>query len=277
MRGEFRGVWGESWGAIWFPLTESEFAPADIFCELYRELATCFSTPPSLEELADIIDDPTSSWKAFEESASVEFSNETALVRFFENAFEVIQDLQGDELSNLYFSLLANFVEKYSLGYSLRRPCSLSPTLPGMFADLASSLKRLADGDAHLAKLYRAHEESIRDLRFGATEERISTCINKQFMLLEAVASSTEAVTATTLGGMCDQLSAWPHVTIKESLKKLYGFACDYPGIRHGGNPAAQIRGIEARDLLALSILMMGYSPYLTESLDPNLPSLVEA
>jgi hypothetical protein len=187
----------------------------------------------------------------------------------------VLDDLQGDELANRYFGLLSDFIEKYSLGYSLRRPCALSPTLPGMFADLVSALRRLTSTNEHLAALYRAHEEAVRDLRFGATDERIKTCISKQFMLLEAIAAA-DNVAGKTLGDMCDQVASWPHATIKDSLKKLYGFASDYPGIRHAGNPAGQLRGIETRDIAALSILLMGYSPYLTAALQTNLASLME-
>ena len=276
MRGEFIGVWPETWEAIWRPLTEVGEIPADVYCDLYRELSSAFAEPPSVEALADIIDDHQQSRQALIDSKNARFSSERALVRFFEAAHDVLDDLQGDELTNRYFGLLSDFIEKYSLGYSLRRPCALSPTLPGMFADLAGALKRLAGTDEHLASLYRAHDEAVRDLRLGATEERIKTCIGKQFMLLEAIASVAGGVEGQTLGEMCNNVTTWPHATIKDSLKKLYGFSSDYPGIRHAGNPAGRLRGIEARDLAALSILLMGYSPYLTAALETNLASLVE-
>jgi hypothetical protein len=276
MRGEFVPIWSDAWDAIWLPLAESEAAPPDMFCELYRELAASFAEPPSIEALADVIDDRRQSREAFEHSGNIRFASEKALVRFLEAAHGVLDDLQGDELANRYFGLLSDFIEKYSLGYALRRPCALSPTLPGMFADLAGALKRLASTDEHLALLYRAHDEAVRDLRLGATEERIKTCISKQFMLLEAIASVAGGVEGLTLGEMCNNVTTWPHATIKDSLKKLYGFSSDYPGIRHAGNPAGRLRGIEARDLAALSIMLMGYSPYLTAALETNLASLVE-
>ena len=49
-------------------------------------------------------------------------------------------ELVGDELSNRYFNLLAGFIDKFSLGYDLRRPCTLCPTLPGVFASLVRDL-----------------------------------------------------------------------------------------------------------------------------------------
>lgn len=276
MRGEFIGVWPETWGGIWQPLTEVEGVPSDVFCDLYRELSEAFAEIPDVGVLADVIDDPQQSRQALKDTQATQFASEKALVRFFEATFDILEDLQGDELANRYFGLLSAFIEKYSLGYSLRRPCALSPTLPGIFADLTSALKRLVCTNAHLASLYRAHEEAVRDLRFGATEERIKTCISKQINLMEAIASTSEEVTKLTLGDMCDQLNSWPHATIRESLKKLYGFASNYPGIRHAGNPAGQLRGIETRDLAALSILLMGYSAYLTDALETNLAALVD-
>lgn len=271
MSGEFVGVWSETWEDIWLPLAESEAAPPDLFCELYRELATAFAKPLSIEAMADVIDDREQSWKAFERASDAEFASETVLVRFFEAAHEILYDLKGDELANHYYVLLTDFIEKYNLGYSLRRPCALSPTLSGIFADLTRSLKSLANTDEHLAGLFHAHEEAVRDLRFGATEERIKTCISRQFMVLEAIASTADGVKANTLGDMCNQLTYWPHATIKASLKSLYGFASDYPGIRHAGNPSGRLRSIEPRDFVALSILLIGYSPYLTSALDIKL------
>ena len=51
-------------------------------------------------------------------------------------------------------------------------------------------------------------------------------------------------------------------------MKNLYGFASDYPGIRHGGTPANAIRTIEMRDMVAMTILLAGFTPYLTDQLN---------
>jgi len=53
-------------------------------------------------------------------------------------------------------------------------------------------------------------------------------------MLLEAIASAADDLTARTLGDMCDQVRSSPHATVKGSLEKLYGFASDYPGVSAG-------------------------------------------
>src|SRR5437016_2559361 len=51
MRGEFIGVWSETWREIWLPLIDHEHVPKDIFCELYRELAVALRDPPGAEAL----------------------------------------------------------------------------------------------------------------------------------------------------------------------------------------------------------------------------------
>lgn len=271
MRGELTYVWSETWREIWRPLIDQEGIPNDIFCELYRELAPALKLTPSIEELADVIDDPLRSRDLFENSSSLSFGGERQLVVFFESIHEIFEDLGGDELSNRYFNLLAGFLEKFSLRYELRRPCALCPTLPGVFASLMRNLRTVANQDSHIASLMNEFEDAVRDLRHGQTDGRIKTCMNKQFMLLEALGASSPDVTSSTLGSMCDELNGWPHVTVKESLKKLYGFSSNYPGIRHGGNAAGKLRDVDTRDLVAMSIMLAGFTPYLSNELNTDM------
>ena len=189
MRGEFIGVWSETWREIWLPLIDHEGVPEDIFCELYRELAGSPKKPgalrvtPSLEVLADIIDSPAQGRAAFEGTAGEALSSESALVRFLEAAHPALDDLDGDALSNRYFNLLAAFIEKFSLRYDLRCPCALCPTLPGLLTNLVQHMRSASQADAHLAKLNHEFEEALRDLKHGRTESRIKSCLTKQYIL----------------------------------------------------------------------------------------------
>jgi hypothetical protein len=279
MRGEFVVVWSETWREIWLPLINEplgesgESVPEDIFCELYRVLAGDPKHPgalrktPSVEDLADIVDSPPQSREAFERICAGDLAGEQVLVAFLESVYDSLEDLGGDELSNCYFNLLATFIVKFSLRYDLRRPCILCPTLPGVFASLMRDLRTLTRQDPNLDQLMKDYEDAVRDLRFGCTDGRIKTCIGKQFMLLEAIGALDPNVTKNTLGDMCDQVTSWPHAMIKESLKKLYGFASDYPGIRHGGRAKGVLRTIDMRDMVAMSILLAGFTPYLERRL----------
>jgi hypothetical protein len=273
MRGEFIGVWAEAWREIWLPLVDEPIGeqavavPEDIFCELYRELAGALKSPPSIQELADTIDDRLQSRQAFERMPADHLAGERELVVFFEAVYDALDEFGGDELTNRYFNLLASFIAKFSLRYDLRRPCILCPTLPGVFASLMRDLRALASEDPHLDQLMKDYDDAVRDLRFGCTDGRIKTCIGKQFMLLEAIGAIDPGVTKNTLGDMCDQVTSWPHATIRESLKKLYGFASDYPGIRHGSRAKGALRAIDMRDMVAMSIMLAGFTPYLDRRL----------
>ena len=277
MRGEFIGVWSETWREMWQPLIEQplgedgEGVPEDLFCELYRELARALKTPLSDETLAYIINDPAQSRKAFEETTAADFAGERALVGFFESAYDALDELGGDELSNRYFNLLERFIDKFSLRYDLRRPCTLCPTLPGVFASLVRDLRALTSQDPHLDALMKEFENALRDLRHDCSDGRIKTCIQKQVNLMEAIGRSFPGVSGTMLGRICDEVGTWPHEKLKAAMKDLYGFASDYPGIRHGGTPANALRAIDMRDMVAMSILLTGFTPYLTNNLDSEV------
>lgn len=265
MRGDLIGVWPETWSAIWSKLGRSAAAPEDLFCELYRELVPSLRTQPTVEELAEIVVDPARARVAFRKTKQTDLTSEIALLRFLEGAHGVLDDVGGDALANRYFNLLSSFVERFSLRYDLRRPCSICPTLPGVFASLMRDLRSLTTADAHLNGLMRDFENAVRDLRDDRSDGRIKTCIQKQVNLLEALGGRCAGVNRTTLGEICNQLGNWPHSAVSASLKSLYGFASDYPGIRHAGNPKGVVRNIDMRDLVAISVLLAGFTPYLSD------------
>jgi hypothetical protein len=273
MRGEFIGVWSETWREIWLPLIDQglgdddEGVPEDVFCELYRALAPSLSPRPSIEAVADIIDNSMQSRQAFETTTAADLAGERALVGFFESVHEALDELGGDELSNRYFNLLEGFIDRFSLRYDLRRPCILCPTLPGMFASLVGELDSLSTTDQNIAKRLRDFKEAVQDLRLGQTEGRVANCVMKQIMFLEAVAAASGRVTGTDLAALCRALEDWPHPAVRQSLLNLYGFASDFPGVRHGTPSAGIKREIDMRDMVAMSILLTGFTPYLESRL----------
>ena len=362
MRGEFFGVWKETYREIWAPLLAEEGVPDDVYSQLYRELAASLSEPSGdgalrlvlsdsillreafetvpvlaaikieratvtgafeasgvqasqdlnerrmtsavtlgaligdlerarvlLDQAFDaiaadprkraeareraldrVLNDTKRSKDAFEAVQASDFGGERSIVAFLEGAFSVLYDLSGDSLSNRYFNLLTEFIDKFSLRYDLRRPCTFCPTLPGVFASLVRDLRALASQDAHLDAPMKDFENAVRDLRHDCSDGRIKTCIQKQVNLLEAIGRTTPGITEGELSGICNQVTTWPHGAIKASLKNLYGFACDYPGIRHGGNPAAALRAVDMRDMVAMSVLLAGFTPYLAAQLNAD-------
>ena len=197
MRSEFVGVWSEMWREVWLPLIDQPLregedgVPEDIFCELYREVARALKAQPSIEALADAIDDPVQSREAFEKTTAADLTGERAVVMFLEAAHTALDDLGGDELSNRYFNLLSGFIDKFSLRYDLRRPCTLCPTLPGVFASLIHELRLLTSQDPNLDQLMKDYEDTVRDLRFGSSDGRIKTCISPSLTVRRGKAPSS--------------------------------------------------------------------------------------
>jgi hypothetical protein len=271
MRGEIIGVWSESWREIWSKLSKHPDAPEDLFCELFRELNTACTAPlDPATELADIVDNPDQARTSFRRTKASALMGEIALLEFMERAHGVMVDLGGDPLANRYFVLTEGFLNKYSLRYDLRRSFSLNPTLPGVFARLMRDLKDATAQDAALHPLMMEFEDAIRDLRADRSAGRIKTCIQKQVNLLEAIGQRCPGVTTNTLGQICEQVGTWPHNKVKDAMKCLYGFASDYPGIRHGGNANNSIREIEMRDLVGITVLLAGFAPYLTNLINSD-------
>lgn len=269
MRGELISVWSETWREIWLPLIDHEDVPEDIFCELYRALAPALKNQPSVQDLADIIDNQVQSREAFEKVSQDDLAGERVLVEFLEAANEALDDLGGDELSNRYFNLLEAFIAKFSLRYDLRRPCTLCPTLPGLLTNLVQHMRDTSQADAHLSKLNHEFEEALRDLRHGRTETRIKSYLTKQFILVEGIANACNGTTGETLGQRCNQAS-WPHPTLKAAAGNLYGFRSDYPGLGHAGNPKAVVRDLDDRELVGVSCMLLGVLPYVDSSINLN-------
>ena len=99
---------------------------------------------------------------------------------------------------------------------------------------------------------------------------RCVTCVTTALTAALCIGRASPGVTEAELSGICNQVKTWPHSSVKAALKILYSFACDYPGIRHGGNPAGAQRAVDMRDMVAMSILLAGFTPYLAAQLNPD-------
>ncbi|NQY82058.1 MAG: hypothetical protein HRT36_03250 [Alphaproteobacteria bacterium] len=265
MHGKIVGVWSEMRREIWTKLARRKDAPKDLFCELYRELAGAFHTALDVNTLAEIIDDSKWARSAFLRTKAEELRCEIAGIEFLEHAHQIIVDFGVNKLVEKYFELIENFIEKYSLHYELRCPFTFHPTLPGIFAHLIRNLKKVTDCNPNLGMRMREFEHAIRGLRADQTPGHIMTCIQKQGNLLESIGQQLPNVNVSTLSEIYDEVKFWPHDKLKEAAKNLYGFTCNYPGIRHGGSPQNSLREIEMRDLVAVSVLLSGFIPYLTD------------
>ncbi len=269
MRGSLLPVWSRTWREVWSPLARHPAVPEDLFCELYRALVPALKLAPDDTTLAETVDDIPASRRAFQRVSAADLRSEAAALGFLQNAHAVLDDLAGDALANAYYNRLASFVELFNLRYELRRPCRLYPTLPGVFAHVLYDLREHTRDHPHLHTLQRDFDEAFRDLHDRGGEGRIKTCLQKQVNLLEALGRANPQVKGYVLPDICDEL-VWPHRKVRDALKNLYSFTCDYPGIRHGGKPGSVEGNLGMREMLALCILFAGFTPYLTNRLDAD-------
>lgn len=305
MKGELVGVWPEIWKSVFKPAIDHDDYGASCAMELYRELipppvfdmedpeppvaaydeegqlvdpvwvareqeysiAKARHDAASLDHEA-IINDPGAARKTLRRELSAQATSEERARDLLERAYEVIEEFGDQAYSDAFFRRADRAIDLYSLRYDLRRPFKLHPTLPGIFASMVRDVREAVKADAHLTALFRDFEEAIRDLRDDPSPNRMKTVLQKQMNFMEGVGGQYPGVTANTLGRICDQTNSWPHDKVKEAAKALYGFASDYPAIRHGGTPANRLRELDMRDLVAVTIMVAGISPYLTDGLN---------
>jgi hypothetical protein len=306
MNGELLPVWDRSWHEVWLRLSKSSMAPEDLFVELVGGIATppvqpippaapsanAFNTEGVLVDLVALnarkeyelatgryterrseyesaLTSETKARSFFRELLD-EVSHEAEAIDFLESAHATLVGYGNAVFTARFRKLVIKFIVRFSLRYELRDNFSLHATIPGVFTKLISEVKKLAATDSHLNDLLLEFEQAFGDLRTDHTQARIKTSLQKQFNLLEALGQKCPGVSGNTLGAMCNQLD-WPHSTIKEVGKKLYGFRSDYPGLGHGGNANGVLRQLEMKDFVSLSLMLASLTPYLTHSLDFDL------
>jgi len=276
--GSLFDYWKYTWADVWSPLARSRKAPSDLFIGLYTAACDHLRNPPDLQNESDykqfqlIVNEPNQAKGTFEHIQAPDFGTETAIIGFMESAFVTILDFEIERYEKLYRWLVRSFLRKYNLRYRVDKPFRFRLMLPGVFADFYDNLSRLNRADQHLSTLMSDFEQTL-----GAYVRTKQACdlkgaIARASIYAEGVAAKTYGESGT-LGALSDHMAYWPHVTVKESLKKLYGFCSDYPGIRHAGNPESKLRDLEARDAVVICLLLVSFSGYLTN--DARLEEVV--
>ena len=272
MSGTVRDAWVYLGDDLWMPLANHHVsqdtpAPASLFGDLYVSAADYLSPSPMPASLEEAGSDPQRARELFLELQGTDFTSESAAVRYLESVYKLIEDYERIGYAQRYAWLVKSVAEKYNLRYRVEDPFRLRFLLPGSFANLYDELHRRHAADRHLVELLGEFEQAFDAYLRDDSTTNLKTCIGKASNYVEGVVS-TESGSHGTLGKMCDQLSVWPHNTIKESLKCIYGFCSDYPGIRHGSSSGGVHRELEARDLTLASLLLLTFSGYLSGGVD---------
>lgn len=306
MRGDLKTAWPYVWSDIWVRLAETKGAPVELFSELYQALMPKPRPPASPAEPLEFDEDGNATDPeylaalagyevALEEyrqqkiaygkalTASPEearvwlrerlhgtLTTEADAVIALEKAFLCIDDIGGDDLSNRYVNLVEGFLRKYSIRYDLRRPFSLHPNLPGIFASIWGEVRDLCLQDAQLESSIKEFDDAFRDLKLGPNAGRLKSCFIKQFNMLEAITARHPDSKSNVLSKMIGEVNSWPHKTVMEAAEKIYAFRGAYPNMGHGTGGGA-IREIELRDLVSVSLMLVGMLPYLSHEIDPQI------
>ena len=198
---------------------------------------------------------------------SVDFPSESAIVQFLEEIFALVGDYEILGFGQHYRDLVQDVLVKFNLRYRLEEPFKLRFLLPGSFVNLYNELVRIGVGDQDLRELFDDFEKAFdRYARSGDITD-MKFCLSCASNYLEGLAGATCGHNGT-LGKLATELHDWPHASVREGLSRLYGFCSDYPGIRHGGNPASKLRNLSSRDLTIISLLLVSYSGYLSPMVD---------
>jgi len=255
--------WKYTWGDVWGILARSRRAPPDLFIQLYR---TAFDPPGTESEYKRfelITNDPMQARLAFELIRGHDFGDELSIVEFLESAFVTIQDFEIPRFEKLYKYLVRRFIAKYNLRYRIDDPFQLRLVLPGVFASFYENLTRVNATDPHLKNLMSNFEMTFGSYARTKQAHELNACVSNAFIYAEGLAGKTSGEN-DTLGNLCDCLRCWPHITVRESLKKLYGFRSDYPGLGHAGNPEGKLRELEPKDAIVVCLVLLSFAGYLT-------------
>jgi len=267
MIGSLKNRWQFTWREVWVKLAHPVDTPIDLFIQLFDCALEFLMQPPTREEYEVIHNDPAKARQAFHRLKGTDFKSEAHIVRFLEAGHIAIADLRNEKLAERYKRIIKDFLSRYSLRYKVIEPFKLRSLLPGSFAGLYSELEKLNSANPHLSELMDNFEHSFDAYARSHHQVDLKASIAAASMYAEGLATHV-ARSPGSLGALCDHLHCWPHSAVKDSLKKLYGFCSDYPGIRHSGNPAGQMRALDGRDAVLLSVLLLSFSGYFTESLN---------
>lgn len=255
--------WRYTWSDVWSVLAKSRRAPSDLFIDLYRDVTDFLENPPEYKQFELAMNDPMQARQAFEQIRGQDFGSELSVIGFLESAFDTIQDFGIPRFEKLYRYLVRSFIKKYNLGYRVDDPFRLRLVLPGVFTSFYEDLTRANRTDPHLKALMTNFEMTFGSYARTKQTHELNACISNAFIYAEGLAGKSSGKSGS-LGKLCDCLQCWPHSTIRESLKVLYGFRNDYPGLGHGSSHKGKLRDLEPRDAIVVCLLLLSFSGYLT-------------
>ena len=276
MIGSLRENWKHTWKAVWSRLDKSTKSPDDLFARLYRVSRLRLADPPELQQEIGILNDRDTAKEFFRDLTSDSFNGEQAIIAFLEDTYQDLVSL-GDGCAAFYKEKCRDFLATYNLPYRICNDFDIRLMLVGPLATLYRELRLLNEKNPHLAGLMDDFEHLFHRYCQDRHDTDLRLCIESFVKYQEALVRDTLAQPASTTSFslLVGQLDSWPHLAVKSAVCNLYGFCSNYPGMRHGGNPAGQLRILRELDAVALGAFFIGFCGYLTE--DIRVKELIES
>lgn len=272
MSGRFIDSWPYVWSDIWEKIEASDlwlqfsedlgYSIDDLYKDLYLELVKALKKAPPSAEYDEIATDPVLAKKMIKEVSPASLRSEGAVVKFFENAYDVISESGSADFENLFRELIGVFIRGRNLGYELKSPFSLASNVHGVFSALFDEISSAAAKNTRTNSAFNDFKVALQSVQSSKSDGDIKTFILKSSMLAEALASIVPDSSGQTLSDLCNSIDCWPHSAIRETVKKLYGFCSDYPGIRHNSSSRGQLRELDIRDAVIVPMLLVVASGY---------------
>lgn len=273
---------------LWQPLTDVDECPRSLFGEIYSGLRPFLNEPvvdyvmeadgrvrhryARLDDLATTaISEPAIAESLLLDISQHDFESEFAATSAISAVYDVLVDIDPDDLAGRYLGALRAFVDRYSLRYYVDAKARLWVSLAGFAAALFEQMRTRWQDNMYIRKQLDAFEHALAECLADPAETRIMTTIQKQCNLLEAIGMQHQQVQGNTLGSIVDQVGSWPHNNLRDAAKLLYGFASDYPGIRHGGTAGSDIRDLDIRDLAGVTLSLAGFTAYFAEDMGSKI------
>lgn len=265
MIGNIRERWEYTWEDIWEPLGNLPQTPRDFYIQLYRICVDFLRHRPNNQELAEIVNSPELALTAFQTIQGRQFRDEMTAVQFLERTYTLLVDFNSRILLRRYIEYATKFMVKYNLRYEVVAPFALRVRLPALYGDIYEQLRQVNAMNPHLVGLMNDFETAFSDFVRTRAQRDLTVSLMRASNYAEGIALVALNRQHGTLGRMCDQLAVWPHPAMREAVKSLYEFCCDYPGIRHGGagNNPNRLRALEVKDTIIVSALFFAASGYL--------------
>lgn len=242
---------------IWGSLEESVAAPYDMYIELLRYLNDKHGFEASWEEL----NNPELARKKFHEFPNPQ--DEATCIGILEAFYEILSQF-STEIAQKYYSKLCQYMEWHNLRYKLTTQCKFRLSLPGLLSTQYTHLQKSISERTERNECLQELENALSKIS-DADEEK--NCIRIASNLLEGLIidrANRSGITLADALNLCNDL--FPHNSLKECVKNIYKFSCDYPNIRHPGTPSNRIRLLKKDDALLVVALTLGLSSFISNN-----------